>query len=402
MGAIRLRPVLLIVLTSLLLALPASAVARAGADGTASGACGAGKLSVAGGCASRAAAAKHLQALVKQAKAELGLKAAIVRVDTGSQPLAEFAVGNSMTGIPARPDMYFRIGSMAIPDMITVLLQLQDEGRLSLDDKLSEYRPALPNADRITLRMLATNTSGYLDWIQGNMPFVEALIENPFRFWTPTELLQIAFARGQACEPGICFHYAHTNLSVLSQVIAEVTGNSVEQEIRERVLEPLGLRHTQISRKAAYPGPALHSYTTIRGPYEDATFWSPSWTIGAGQVMSATIGDVARAATAIGSGELVSPAAARETVANTSAGLPGTSPEYHYGLGTLVTNGWTVQPPMLNGYTGIMAYLPKRKLSVAIVTTTLPSADAEQYFATLLFERIGAYLAPGDPVNLPG
>lgn len=382
--------------------MPASAAAKAGASGTASGPCGGGKLSVAGGCASRAAAGKQVRALVKQAMAELKLKAAIVRVDTGSQRLAEFALGSSMTGIPARPNMYFRIGSMAIPEMITVLLQLQEEGKLSLDDKLSKYRPGLPNADRITLRMLATNTSGYLDWIQGNLPFVEALIENPFRYWTPTELLQIAFARGQACEPGTCFHYAHTNLSVLSEVIAKVTGNSVEREIRERVLEPLGLRHTQISRYAAFPGPALHSYVNIRGPYEDATFWSPSWTIGAGQVMSATIGDVARTARAIGSGELISPASAREFVANTSAGLPGTLPGLHYGLGAIVSNGWIVQPPMLNGYTGVMAYLPKRKLSVAVVATTLPGAEAEQYFATILFERIGAYLAPNDPVDLPG
>jgi len=372
-----------------------------GADGSASGSCAAGKLSVAGGCVSRAVAGEHVRTLVREAKTELGLKAAIVSVDTGSQPLAEFAVGNSMTGTPASPDMYFRIGSMAIPHMITVLLQLQDEGRLSLDDKLSKYRPALPNADRITLRMLATSTSGYLDWIQGNQAFGEALLENPFRFWTPSELLQIAFARGPVCDPGTCFHYAHTNFSVLSQVIAEVTGHSVEQEIRERVLEPLGLRHTQISRDAAYPGPALHSYTSLRGFYEDATFWSPSWTIGAGQVMSATIGDVAREARAIGSGELVSPAAARETVANTSAGLPGTNPNYYYGLGEIITGDWVVQPPMLNGYTGVMAYSAKRRLSIGIVATILPGTDPERYYATLLFERIGAYLAPGEPINLP-
>ena len=402
MRAIRLRSSLLIVFAALLLALPASAAARAGEDGPASGSCGAGKVSVVDGCVSRGAAGKHLRALVREAMGEMGLRAAIVRVDTGSEALAEFAFGNSMNGTPARTDMYFRIGSMAIPHMITVLLQLQDEGRLSLDDKLSKYRPGLPNADRVTLRMLANNTSGYLDWIQGNLTFVEELFENPFRFWTANELLQIAFARGEACEPGTCFHYAHTNLSVLSQVIAKVTGNSVEREIRERVLGPLGLRHTQISRYAAFPGPALHSYTSERGPYEDATFWSPSWTIGDGQVMSATIGDVARSARAVGSGALISPAAARERVANTSAGLPGPRPELHYGLGELVAGDWVIQNPMLNGYTGVMAYLPERKLSLAIVTTILPSADPELAYSTLLFHRLGAYLAPGDPINLPG
>ncbi|MGH2940872.1 MAG: serine hydrolase domain-containing protein [Solirubrobacterales bacterium] len=350
---------------------------------------------------SRPTAAGHVRALVRQATGELNLRAAIVRVDTGSQTLAEIAHGNSMTGTPASTDMYFRIGSIAIPDMITVLLQLQDEGRLSLEDKLSKYRPELPNADRITLRMLATNTSGYQDWIQGNLSFVETLFANPFRFWTPSELLQIAFARGPICEPGTCYRYAHTNLSVLSEVIAKVTGHSAEQEIRERVLQPLGLRHTQISRYAAFPGQALHSYTIQRGFYEDATFWSPSWTIGAGQVMSATIGDVARTARAVGSGALISPAAARERVANTNAGLPGTNPGYHYGLGEVISGDWVIQAPTLNGYTGMMAYMPKRKLSVAVVTTIRPSADPETAYATVLFERMAAYLAPGAPVDIP-
>lgn len=106
---------------------------------------------------------------------------------------------------------------MAIPDLITLLLQLQDEGRLSLDDKLATYLPALPNADRITLRMLANNTSGYSDWIQGNQAFVDPLYADVFKQWTPAELLAVAFPRPPACEPGECFSYAHTNYAVISR-----------------------------------------------------------------------------------------------------------------------------------------------------------------------------------------
>ena len=69
-------------------------------------------------------------------------------------------------------------------------------------------------------------------------------------------------------------------------------------------------------------------------------------------------------------------------------------------MGELVDGGWIIQNPMLNGYTGVMAYLPKRKLSLAIVATTGPAASAEAAYATLLFERLAAYLAPGDPIDL--
>lgn len=303
------------------------------------GACGAARLQTADGCVSRAAARRRIEAIVRDEMARQGLKAAIVRVDTGTRPLLSRAYGQSMAGVPANRDMHFRIGSMAIPYLITVLLQLQEEGRLSLDDKLSEFRPQLPDANRITLRMLAENTSGYLDWIQGNEPFAAALFGNVFKQWSVPELLSIAFARGMACAPGTCFVYAHTNYAVLAQVISVVTGHSVQSEIEERVLKPLGLRGIAISRLPAMPGPVLHAYNSLRGNYEDSTFWSPSW-----------------------------------------------------------TNGWRVQNPNLNGYTGIEAYLPSRRISVAIVSTLAPRSGAsETAYSTELFNRLARYLTPGHP-----
>jgi D-alanyl-D-alanine carboxypeptidase len=261
----------------------------------------------------------------------------------------------------------------------------------------------MPDANRITLRMLADDTSGYADWIQGNPAFIELQLGNPFKQWTVAELLDHAFARGPACEPGTCFNYAHTNYAVLSKVISTVTGQSIDRLMHERIFKPLGLRQTAISRKPAMPGPVLHAYVSDRGPYEDSTFWSPSWTIGAGTVMSATIGDVARTARAVGTGALLSRHASRERFAPTTVGMTSFTPDLYYGLGILVADGWYVQNPMLNGYTGVMAYLPGRKLSVAIVTTARQrSAGNERASATLLFAKLSAYLAPGHAVVLPG
>ncbi len=333
---------------------------------------------------------------------ELGIRATILRVDTGSRPLLGKAIGNSMSGVPASRDMYFRIGSIAIFHLITLLLQLEDEGRLSLDDKLSRFFPAMPDADRITLRMLASSTSGYKDWIQGNPAFVQLLFDNPFRQWTSGELLATAFALGPACEPGTCFHYAHTNFAVLSKVISQVSGRSISTLMHKRIFKPLGLRHTAISRKPAVPGPILRAYTDTRGYYEDSTFWSPSWTIGDGTVMSATIGDVARTARAVGTGALISAKASRERFAPTTVGFGAFTPDFYYGLGVIVSNGWYVQNPMLAGFTGVMAYLPNRNLTVAIEATQKLGADSEIAFASRIFARLSAYLSPGHAAYLPG
>jgi CubicO group peptidase (beta-lactamase class C family) len=388
----------LLACVALLAAIPAAATA---ASPTA--ACAAGQLHVSSGCVGRDGARRHIEAMVREAMPELGLRATIMRVDTGERPLVNRGFGNSMKGVPASPRMYFRIGSIAIPYLIDLLLQLQDEGKLSLDDKLAEYRPNFPEADQVTLRMLANVTSGYPDWVQHNEPFQKLLFENPFRQFTSNELLHWAFTQPLACAPGSCFHYAHTNFAILSQVIAKVTGEPVGRLIEERVLGPLGLDHTQISRFPAFPGPALHAYTGERGVYEDATFWSPSWSIGDGTVMASPIADVVRGARALGRGELISRRADRERIAPTSVGIPPFTKSLYYGLGITVADGWEFQNPFIDGYTGVAGYLRAQDISVGIVTTQLPRSSANGVGnATILLQRLARYLSPAHAITLPG
>jgi D-alanyl-D-alanine carboxypeptidase len=374
----------------------ASGAAPAGATS-----CAPGQLHVSTGCVGRRGARRHIEAMVREAMPELGLRATIIRVDTGEQPLVDAGFGNSMKGVPASPGMYFRIGSIAIPYLINLLLQLEDEGKLSLNDKLAKYRPNFPEASEVTLRMLATVTSGYPDWVQGNEPFQRVLFENPFRQWTSNELLHWAFTQPVACPPGTCFHYAHTNFAILSQVIAQVTGESVERLLRERVLGPLGLDHTQISRFPAMPGAALHAYTGERGVYEDSTFWSPSWSIGDGTVMASPMADVVRGAREIGRGSLISARANRERTTATSAGT--FTPKLHYGMGITMANGWEFQNPFIDGYTGVSAYLKAQDISAGIVTTQLPQSSANGVGnASILLVRLSDYLTPSHRIEIPG
>jgi CubicO group peptidase (beta-lactamase class C family) len=384
----------------LCLALFASTAASASAAGTA--ACAKGQLQVSSGCVGRAAAARHIEAMVRETMPKLGLRATIMRVDTGEQPLVNAGFGNSMKGVPASPRMYFRIGSIAIPYLIDLVLQLQDEGKLSLDDKLAKYRPNFPEADEVTLRMLANVTSGYPDWVQHNEPFQQLLFENPFRQFTSNELLHWAFTQPIACAPGTCFHYAHTNFAILSQVISKVTGEPISKLIDERVLAPLGLDHTQISRFPAFPGPALHAYTGERGFYEDATFWSPSWTIGDGTVMTSPMADVVRGARELGRGALISARSDRERIAPTSVGIPPFTKSLYYALGITMANGWEFQNPFIDGYTGVSAYLKAQDISVGIVTTQLPqSSDNGVGNATILLRQLSEYLSPAHVIVLP-
>src|SRR5262245_30238069 len=105
-----------------------------------------------------------------------------------------------MTGVSATADMHFRNGAVAISYVSTLLLILVDDGVLHLADPLSRWVPELPNADTVTLKMLANMTSGYRDY-ETDDQFNKDLYINPFRQWTPQELVAIGLANWRNARP---------------------------------------------------------------------------------------------------------------------------------------------------------------------------------------------------------
>lgn len=94
------------------------------------------------------------------------LRAVIIRVTTDGRNIVTKATGVSANGVPASPDMHFRYEAVAISYMATLPLQLVDDGVVTLDAPLSTWLPELPNSDQVTLRMLATMTAGYPDYVR--------------------------------------------------------------------------------------------------------------------------------------------------------------------------------------------------------------------------------------------
>jgi CubicO group peptidase (beta-lactamase class C family) len=347
--------------------------------------------------------ASQILTIARQVMAEQHLAGMILRVDRDGRQVVKAALGESMTGVPATPNMHFRMGSETIPYITTIALQLQQEGRLDLDDPLSKYLPdsGVPNADRVTLRMMGHAISGYPDWIQGNQAFLDVLLANPFRLWNDQELLDAAFAQPLICDPGACFHYAHTNFLLLGQVLTKVTGKPFSTLVRERIFRPLKLRHTTITRTALIPEPALHAYGTDRGPYEDTSSWSPSWGLGKGQLMVSTIDDVQQSAKWILGAKLISKASERQFVERPPV-IKAPIPGFSFGLGLLLLGDWRIQNPYVNNYGGVMAYLPQERLAISIVSTRGPAADFNgPNPSEVALARLADALAPGHPIQLP-
>lgn len=375
-------------------ALAALAAAGIGAPAADARTCPRGQFDRGGTCTTYAEAARQVAAIARSTMAERDAPAVILRVDIGRRMVVNRGLGESVDGVPASPDMHFRPGSMVIPMLTETVLALRDDGKLSLNDKLAKWFPQYPNADRVTLRMLAASMSGYPDYIQGNEPFQQILFSNPFRRWTDDDLLRYAFALAPICDPGACFHYAHTNFVLLGRVLEKITGRSLTAQLTSRYLRPLGLRDTRITKRPTIPEPALHAYSRDRGVFEDSTFWSPSWGLSDGLIMTSNARDMTRVFRAIGSGRSLSRAARRQLVVPASRGLPGAPRTVDYALGIFATKGWIFQNPQFNGHQGVVAFMRERGISVFVENNYGPNADPNRSISATIFGRISEYLTP--------
>jgi CubicO group peptidase (beta-lactamase class C family) len=122
------------------------------------------------------------------------LKAAIVEVTSDGRIVTAAAFGDSIDGVPATAAMHFRNGAVAFQYVATLLMEFVDEHKVTLNDTIARWIPALPEASKVTLKMLANQTTGYPDF-ETDPAWLAAFNADPFHIWTFDERLKYAFAR---------------------------------------------------------------------------------------------------------------------------------------------------------------------------------------------------------------
>ena len=133
------------------------------------------------------------------------------------------------------------IGSITKTFTAVVVMQLVEEGKLSLDDTVDTWFPEQPNGDKITVRMLLSHTSGLGEY----QKTFGMDLDKWSRDWTPEELIAEANKAGTLGKPGSSIaHYSNTNYIMLGRIIEKVTGNNWEHEIESRIIQPLDLKDT--------------------------------------------------------------------------------------------------------------------------------------------------------------
>ncbi|MCH0559502.1 serine hydrolase [Streptomyces sp. MUM 16J] len=350
------------------------------------------------------AVARQLDAAVQQVMSEANVPGVMVGVWTPGQPsyVRSFGVADKTTGRRMTPGLSMRIGSETKTFTVTALLQLADQGKVSLDDPIGEYIDGVPNGSDITLRQLADMRSGLFNYTQDE-GFVKALTSDPQRPFTPQQLLSYAFRHPVLFPPGQKFSYCNTNLILLGLVVEKESGQPIGNYIEQHILAPTGMGQTLFPTGSEFPSPHAQGYSnqTANGQVADTADWDPSWAWAAGAMVS-TLHDLHIWAPTVATGQLpdgsrlISPAMQAQRLTFPPGPVPGAG----YGLGIFNVHGWIGHNGSLPGYESLTLYLPATRTSLVVLLNTDIQHDGEAP-GTLFGQAITQIISPQHVFNLP-
>ncbi|WP_208609551.1 serine hydrolase domain-containing protein [Streptomyces atriruber] len=257
---------------------------------------------------------------------------------------AAAGIGDLTRQTPRGAHDHYRVGSITKTFVSTVVLQLVAEGRLDLDDKVGQWLPGVVegnghDGDRITVRQILNHTSGIFDVMSDEgvqrKAFTEEFLDHRYDTWTPEQHIAIAMRHKPDFAPGTGWHYSNTNYVIAGRLIERITGKPYAQEIKERVIEPLGLHETSVPATApSLPEPASRAYTKLSdapgAKNHDVTELNPSLAGAAGGMISDSA-DLNRFYTALLRGELLPAKQLAEMKTTVPKG--DDKPGQRYGLG---------------------------------------------------------------------
>lgn len=290
------------------------------------------------------------------------------------------------THAPLSADMRFGFASITKTFVSAVIMQLVEEGVLTLDDRLNQWLPVYPRINSaITIRHLLGHTSGIYNYTN-NPDLWPALLADPAKHWTPDELVR-TFVKSPAFFMGQGGSYSNTNYILLGMIIEKATGTSVSVQFRQRLLDPHGLGATYLSAEEEPTGQLAKVWFDYNsnGRLDDFSafyqqaFHSIRWTTGG---MYSTPENIALWAKALYAGEVLMPAS-RDTVLNFHA-LAGTNAVWTgYGFGAQQYQVGGIElwghSGLIAGSASLMVYSPEYDISVALVD----NAAQSNHFAIL-------------------
>jgi len=296
-----------------------------------------------------------------------------------------YGMANLETGTPATPDSVFRVGSLTKQFTAVSLLLLEQDGKLSLDDRAGLYLPQISADDPTTIRQLLNHTAGFRDYVGGQdfdrikwLPLTTEQLVDHVLALNPTH--QFPAGTGWA--------YSSSNYALAGAIVENVSGKPLREFMAERIFVPLGMTHTALDDNGALAPGRASGYDRLvadQPGYRNALTVSMTTPFAAGALRS-TVGDLLIWSNALTHNGVLSAEKYREMLTtarlndNTKATYKDKDGQTHpieYALGIGVT-GDPKKPELthdgaIDGFTSMLTIFTGPDIAVAIVVNTSPS-----------------------------
>ncbi len=189
----------------------------------------------------------------------------------------------------ARPEMRYCIGSISKQFTVAAMLALQEQGKLSLDDKVAKFIPGLTRANEVTIRQLLSHTSGYQDyWPQD---YVMPMMLQPV---TADRILDLWAHKPLDFDPGTKWQYSNTNFVIAGVIAEKASGMPLIDFLQQKIFDPLGMKSVANTdeKKLGDSDPTGYMRYAL-GPLRPAPKEGQGWLFAAGE-LAMTASDLAR------------------------------------------------------------------------------------------------------------
>jgi CubicO group peptidase (beta-lactamase class C family) len=319
---------------------------------------------------------------------------------------------DSAVSISATPTTRYRVGSISKVFTATMIFQLIEEKKLTLETPLATYFPQLPNAAAITVDQMLSHRSG-LHSLTGDAAYVGYKSQPK----TQAELLTLMAATKPDFEPGAKYAYSNTNFMLLGYIVEKLTRMPYAQALQKRIATKAGLKNTYYGGKIDTKKQEAKAYVTSATGWKASSDTDMSIPGGAGAVVS-TPTDLNRFLEALFGGKLVS-SASLEQMKTIRDG---------YGRGLMLlpfaSKSSYGHGGSIDGFQSLMGYFPEDKLAVTMSTNArnyslneamlgvlsiyfgkayrIPNFVSSGFVPTTadLDRYVGTYASPGFPLKI--
>ena len=333
----------------------------------------------------------RIDALANDALAKTGVPSASVAIVKDGKIAYVQAYGTARLDplTPAKPEMRYCIGSISKQFTATALLMLQEQGKLSLDDKVSKFVPGLTRGNEVTIRQLLSHTSGYQDfWPQDYaMPFILQPV-------TAQQIMDMWAKKPLDFDPGDKWQYSNTNFVIAGVIAEKASGMPLMEFLRHHVFTPLDMKSVaDTDNNSLGPADPAAYIRYALGPLRPAPKEGRGWMFAAGE-LAMTAEDLAKWDISIIDQKLMKPvsyrAFATEVLLNNGVGT-------QYALGVDVTNESgrrrLAHCGEVSGFTAENIVYPDDRVAIVALTNQDAAAASGMIgrgIAPLLFETADA------------